>query len=64
MMELEMNPKRFELETRTIAKALEMRRRFEEEADPESRESRPTLPMKVFEKVVRARATLSAFLTW
>ena len=67
MMELEMNLKRFELETRTIAKTLEMRRRYEEEveeANPESKESRLTLPIKVFEKMVRTRATLSAFLTW
>lgn len=67
MMELEMNLKRFELETRTIAKTLEMRRRFEEEveeANPESKESGFNLPMRVFEKMVRTRATLSAFLTW
>ena len=67
MMELEMNPKRFELEMRTMAKTLEARRRYETEAEeesPEAEEHRRTLPMRVFERVMRARASLSTFLTW
>ena len=67
MMELEMNPKRFELEMRTISKTLEMRRWHDEEeegANPGAHESGPSLPLRIFEKMIRAKATLGTFLIW